>query len=368
MFGFTIMVRPDSLAELLGTSGFLAGGGRTRKARTAGLLLLVLAVLTKQTAAIFLLAAALARTLEGDGKGGLRLLLGSCALLLSVVIAVTLLGEPHFAASLVGERIMPWSYAGWRGLLARMVAGCPDLFVLHAIGLILWLDAGTRPRAVRPAALTLVILAGSLGLSGKLGADMNYYLSLRVAAALAVGTLWHAVHAPAGNGRAPRARSAAPVACLAIANLALVPSVLLADGYVALATREAAGWSSPKGRRVLRSYQEAFALARDPRVHLLSDTGIIDLYQGERAAFGDPWLFRTLVETGRLQPRTLEQRIESQYYDVIITNHDLESPRYLREDFRFPEDIVRRIRSRYSLRSAPPGLFAYGRRPGALVP
>jgi hypothetical protein len=365
MYGFTVMVRPDLLAELLGTSGFLASGGRTRGARAMGLVLLVLAVLTKQTAAIFLLAAALASTLEGDARRGLRLLLGSCALLLVVVIAVSLLAEPHFAASLVGERIMPWSYAGWRRLFGRMLAGCPDLFVLPAIGLVLWLGTGTRPRAVRPATLTLWLLVGALGLSGKAGADMNYYLSLRVVAALAVGALWHAVHGPAPKaerGPAQRARSAGLAALLIVANLTLVPSVLLADGYAALAAREAASRASPEGRQVLRSYQDAFALARNPRVHLLTDTGVIDLYQGERAVFGDPWLFRTLVETGRLQPGTLAEQIESQYYDIIITSHDLESPRYLEEDFRFPRTLVPLIRSRYALRRTTPGLFAYGRR------
>jgi hypothetical protein len=371
MYGFTVMVRPDSLAELLGTSGFLASSGRTSGARIAGLLLLVLAVLTKQTAAIFLLAAALAATLEGERKRGLLLLLGSCALLLVVVSAVTLLGEPHFAASLVGERIMPWSYTAWRELLGRMLAGCPDLFILPAIGLFLWLRGGTQPRAVRPAVLTGLLLVGSLGLSAKTGADMNYYLSLRVAAALAAGALWHAVERPApeAEGGGPKApRSAGPLALLIVANLALIPSILLAAGYVVLATHEVASRSSPEGRQVLRSYQEAFALARDPRVHLLSDTGIIDLYQGERALFGDPWLFRTLVESGRLQPRIIEDRIESQYYDIIITSHDLESPGYLREDFRLPKGLVERIQARYVLKSAPRGLFAYGRRPGPTVP
>jgi hypothetical protein len=198
---------------------------------------------------------------------------------------------------------------------------------------------------------------------------MNYYLSLRVVAALAVGALWHAVHGPAPRaerGPAQRARSAGLAALLIMANLTLVPSVLLADGYAALAAREAASRASREGRQVLRSYQEAFALARNPRVRLLTDTGVIDLYQGERAVFGDPWLFRTLVETGRLQPSTLAAQIESQYYDIIITSHDLGSPRYLEEDFRFPRSFVPLIRSRYALRRTSPGLFAYGRRPARM--
>jgi hypothetical protein len=362
MFGFTIMVRPDALAELLGTAGFLACGGRTRAARVLGFLLLVLAILTKQTAAVFLAAVVIARALEGDRRGSLRLFLAACGLLAAIVFAVTLLAEPHFADSLAGERIMPWSLALWRRLLERMAVGCPDLFVLPAIGLWLWLEGGpARLRTVRPAVLTIVLLVGSLALSGKTGADMNYYLSLRVTAALAAGTLWHEVCSRNRSGS--RSRGAALAAALAVASLALGQSILLASGYFALAAREAESQRTGNGRLILRSYREAFAVARNPRVRLLSDTGLVDLYQGERAAFGDPWLFRTLVEAGKLHPATIEKRIESQYYDVIITSHDLESPRYLLEDFRFPKSLVEQIRARYRLQSVQPGLFAYGRRP-----
>jgi hypothetical protein len=357
MFGFTVMVRPDALAELLGTSGFFLVGGARRAARAAGLLLLVLAVLTKQPAGVFLLAAAIAVAATGDWQRGLRLLGIACAVLAAVVVAVNVLAEPHFASSLVGERIMPWSYAGWRRLLERMTAGCPELFVLPAIGLVFWLGDRAQPGAVASAVLVLLLLAASLGLSGKLGADMNYYLSLRVALALAAGTLWRAVHA--------RARPLALAAALVVANVASIPSILLASGYVVLARHEAQVQKTPEGRAVLQAYREAFALAQNPRVRLLTDAGIIDVYQGERAAFGDPWLFRTLVELGLLQPRMIEEQIESQYYDLIVTTHDLESPRYLQEDFRLPAGLVARVRARYTRTTAPLGLFAYGRRPRA---
>ena len=58
-------------------------------------------------------------------------------------------------------------------------------------------------------------------------------------------------------------------------------------------------------------------------IRLLTDSGLIDLYQGERAAFGDPWLFRFLVDLGRLRPVTILRRIDAQEYDLIVTESDL---------------------------------------------
>ncbi len=204
MFGFTVMVRPDALAELLGVTGFLLSGGRSRGTRGAGVALLVSAILTKQTAAVFLVAAALATALAGEKRRSLGILAAAAAGLVGVVVAVTLLGEPLFARSLVGERVMPWSFPTWRMVSRRIVVSSPDLLLLPAIGVWLWLRDRSRPREVRPAALVLVLLASSLVLSAKLGADMNYYLSLRVAAALAVGALWHAVHSSAARPDARR--------------------------------------------------------------------------------------------------------------------------------------------------------------------
>ena len=46
------------------------------------------------------------------------------------------------------------------------------------------------------------------------------------------------------------------------------------------------------------------------------------------------------AETGRLQPATMARRIDSQYYDVFITAHDLDSPRYVKHDFRLPKGLL----------------------------
>jgi hypothetical protein len=193
------------------------------------------------------------------------------------------------------------------------------------------------------------------------GADMNYYLSLRVAEAMAVGTLWHAVRANDGRSRV---RSAALAGTTALAIVSVAPCIVAATGQAVHGREHVAFFERPEGRRFLFAYRNAFAQARNPDVRLLTDSGLIDLYQGERAAFGDRWLFRKLVEIGRLEPTTIRERIDSQYYDLIITVNPLEAPEYAAKDFRLPMVLVERARARYSLGDVQPGLYLYGRRGG----
>jgi len=363
MFGFTVMVRPDALAELLGVTGFLLCIGRSRGVRAAGVIILVLAILTKQTAAVFLIAAAIATALTRGWRQALSLLAAAAALLGLVTLAVTLGLEPNFARSLIGERVMPWSLANWLVILRRIIISCADLLVLPAIGLWLWLGNRSRPRELEPAVIGLVLLAASLGLSGKVGSDMNYYLSLRVVEAMAAGTLWHAVHTNATVKPQSLRRTAALGAAILVTIIALIPSLVTALTYFDLATIESTFYDTPNGRALLKSYSKAIALAQDPRVHLLTDSGLIDLYQGERAAFGDPWLFRTLVEIGRLHPTVMAKRIDSQYYDIFISIHDFTSPRYVSHDFRLPRGLFERVAAHYVLDpSSPPGLQFHVRR------
>jgi hypothetical protein len=369
MFGFTVTVRPDALAELLGLSGFLLTAIRSRGGRWAGVALLILAVLTKQTAIVFLLAAGLAPALAGERRWGMVILGAAGAGLIVIILAVNLLFEPHFAFSLVAEGTLPWSYATWRLVLERIVRSSPELLLFPAVGLWLWLGGRdrSRPLEIHPTVLVLSLLAAALGLSAKLGADINYYLNLRIAEALAVGALWHAVHSDIrANTTIPhgsfRIQSAALATTLLLAIVALLPSVRLAMVNADLSNTEAAFYEGPNGQRLLRTYRDAIALARNPRVRLLTDCGLIDLYQGERAAFGDPWLFHTLVESGLLRPTTMAERIRLRYYDVFISTHDLDSPDYAHHDFRLPEGLFECVRTNYALAEHPQGLLIYRRR------
>src|SRR4051812_34243843 len=64
LFGFSVMVRPDLFAEMLGLAGFVYATRPGRVARAQGCVALILAILTKQTSAVFLLAAAVALLAE----------------------------------------------------------------------------------------------------------------------------------------------------------------------------------------------------------------------------------------------------------------------------------------------------------------
>ena len=157
----------------------------------------------------------------------------------------------------------------------------------------------------------------------------------------------------------PRWRSAALAATTLVACVLMVPSLLMVLVTLDGANSESVFYDTPNGRIFLRTHNDAIALARNPQVRLLTDVGLLDLYQGERAAFGDPWLFCTMVELGRLQPTTMAQRIDAQYYDFFITSHDLDSPEYAKHIYRLPKGLFERVRANYVLSRGRRGLMFY---------
>jgi hypothetical protein len=359
VFGYLVMVRPDAMAELLGLAGFLLTGAGSRGGRLAGAALLALAALTKQTAVLFLLAGALALAAEGRWRLGLGLLGGVLAALGIVVLAVDLLIGPRFLPSLLGERMLPWSGRLGLGNLLGLCERSPDLLLLPAIGLVLCLVHRDRPGYPRAAALMATILAGSFVLSMKVGADFNYYFSQRISEAVAFGLLCREAVGPSG-----RLRSATLVAAAALVLGTMPLGIRFASRQWGFAREKAAPFAGPEGRSILDLYRRVFAMARDPRVHLLTDSGLIDLYQGPRAAFGDPWLFKTLVELGRIRPGRIAQQIDSQYYDYIITTSDLNAPGYADGLFALPAALVGRARRRYGPIGAAGTFLFYGRSGG----
>ena len=357
MYGFSVMVRPDLMAETLGLGGFLLSGSRTRAGRVAGVALLTLAILTKQTAVVFLGAAALASAAEGRWRRAWGVLGGGSALLFALVVAITVLFEPNFAASIAGEAKSPWVVGEWLRTLRRLAESSPDLVLIPAIGLWLWTGRGAETGDVRWAVLAVVLLGSSLVMSAKYGADLNYFLSLRVPESLAIGTLWHA-----GRTAKGRRQSAALSAATALAIVSLVPGTYHAASQALLARKQAAFLAGTTGQSILRSYQRGIRLARDPDYRLLTDSGLLDLYQGERAAFGDPWLFRGLVDAGQIEPSLIKERIDNQYYDLIVTTSDLNSPDRASQVFGLPMALAVRARERYAPIRGEAGLFYYGRR------
>jgi hypothetical protein len=181
---FSAMARPDLLADMLGLAGLiLAGAGSGGKGRRmAGILLLAAAAMTKQTAALYGLAAVVA--LAGQGRWKTAGWVGAClsALVAGLVGIATATFSPHLADSLLAERLMPLDdLAAWT-LFLRTVSSSPELVVFLALGLFAW----ARPETRDPVGLALAVVAVPLmlGASLKIGSDYNYYLPVRVAASL----------------------------------------------------------------------------------------------------------------------------------------------------------------------------------------
>ena len=355
MYGFSVMARPDHLAEFLGILGFFVSGMRSRSWFLVGGLLLAAAILTKQTALAFLLAATSALFLEGKRRRALFLVGGSIALAVTAVAVATFCLEPRMARDLLGESRTPWNYVTWLRTLVRMIRWAPDCFVFAGIGMVLW--TARKPRDFRSLALAFWIIAVSLGTSAKRGADLNYYMSFRVIEALAAGTLWHA----AATATTWRGKLLATLTA-GVGAMVLWPTALtaleLADG--GLKTASAA--NNPAGQIVTTTSRELIRMAEDPNANLLTDSGLFDAAQHKRAVFGDPWLFHLLAETGQINPDAIRRKIDSEYYDLIVTTSDLMLPGYETHEFGLPTVLVKPIRQHYKSLGMRAGFFFYARR------
>ncbi len=358
MLGFSVMVRPDLMAELLGVAGFFLAFDRSPVPRLVGAAALVLAVLTKQTTGIFLIAASLGWALEGSWKRGFLLGLGVLTTLVAVIWTGTSFFEPNFAGSLTGESKTPWDLGTLARTLKRACMLSPDILYFPALGLVLWITGATGKRDGRMMSLSALLLATSVGLSAKRGADLNYYLSLRVVEALAVGALWRAWSISTNPRRSAALASAALVGCLA-----MVPGTEHMLQQARLEQGKARFLGGPDGVELRSYFRSICSMAANPKVHLLTDSGLFELYQGGRAAFGDPWLFRTMTDTGQIKPTLMRDRIDSSYYDLIVTTAEIDHLSYRRYEFGLPNSLAERVGARYIRVDYQKGLFLYRRRP-----
>jgi hypothetical protein len=277
------------------------------------------------------------------------------AVVLTVVGLGTVWFEPRMARDLLGESHTPWNFVTWLRTLIRVIKWAPDLLVFACVGMFLWTKR--RTLELRSLALAVWIIAAGLGTSAKRGADLNYYMSFRAIEALAAGTLWHAAM------RATTSRGKLEAVCMAaVTAIVLWPTVSksLSLAEDAINTKSAA--SGPYGQLMSSTYREMIRMAKDPNVKLLTDSGLFDAAQRERAVFGDPWQFHLLAETGQINLEVIERRIESQYYDLIITTSDLMMPQYGPDEFGLPTILIEPIRRHYESLGLRAGLYFYARR------
>jgi hypothetical protein len=367
LFGFGIMTRPDAMADLLGLAGFFLATSRRRGLPYPGGLLLVLAVLTKQTCGAYLLAAALSLWFEGRRGRAIGLLGACCAALALFVGGITRLVEPNFGPCLLAEGDTPWDLRTWRQTAWRITVLDPEWLVLAASGLALW---NTGPRRDVPATvLTVVLLVVGYTTIAKRGSDLNYVLGLRAVGALAAGALWEASWArPTEADSARRSRFGLAVftglMTLGVVTSFTGPINLLASLLHAYSQAERsrifrATMREPSGQRIIQFQRRLFRVAEDPSTPILTDSGLVDIRQRERTVFGDPWLFRMLSETGRLDLARMERWIDEQHYAWIATTKDLYSPSYESYDFGLPMPLVERARLRYQPAGHVGGFFLY---------
>ena len=354
MYGFSAMVRPDMTAELLGFAGFLLAIARGPRWREfVACILFALAVATKQTAGVFLIGATVALVVSGQIRRGLVLAGATLALLAAGVGVLALSSEPYIVPSLLGESETPWSMTVWIHQVSQLVCIMPDLLVFPVAGFVFWTFVG--PRWTEAAALTAIIISVCLLTSAKMGADANYFLNLRIVAAFAVGSFWHA---------AAQATSVFRIRLILVSTgivglIAAVMGILVAAENVNTANTYWDFQNSPLGRTAASDDKVAVGTARDRRVRILTDSGFLDVQQRERTVFGDPWLFRLQVETGSIRPTKIIADLEARRYDFLFTNKDFFQKEYETFDFGLPMAIVEPARRNYKLAGVAVDFYLY---------
>jgi hypothetical protein len=339
MYGFGAMVRPDLTAEFLGVLGVLLIGVRSVLARTIALALLVLAALTKQTALIYLIAAAAGLVLVSRRREGVGFLVVGLGLVVALVLVLDATVLPNLRASFVVELSTPMNLRHWARLLLRIGTSAPDLLVLPALVVPLWLKGSPEDR--RWVSLYVLLAAASIATSAKTGADANYFLGLRAPEALAAGRLL------AWGLEERTGHSAFKLAAFTIAGLAMIPGTWMAAFLAKNAIDSARFYASRQGLALVAGYRELYRIATIPSRSILTDSGPIALRQGTRAAFVDPFLFRLQVMNGRIKPDIVADKLRNDGYDLLILTSDVSSPEYDTYEFGLPPVLASIARERY---------------------
>lgn len=362
MVGFAVMTRPDVLADLLGLAGFLLacyGRGRQRSAVAAGILL-GLACLTKQTAGVYAVAAVLALWLD-DRDGRRSLLVGATAAgTTALIVALAALrGEPHILPSLFGQTAVPLDGGQHLGILWLLTRTSPDLLWFTVLGCWFWIRGPSEEPKL--AILAVVVLGAAFVTSAKLGSDLNYFLGLRFLEVVAVRTLCQAMVRRAASPSWRR------LGILAVGLVLSVPGVWHVAGALLRAERSASFRQTAAGEEAVKCLQAYRLAAENPGLDLLTDSDHLAVYQGERAAFVDAYLFRLRVTDGQLDPAELIERITSHRFDLIILSADVNAASYASYFWRLPPNVADAVRDNYTLRETGAGFCVYAPKP-AVVP
>jgi hypothetical protein len=349
---FSVMNRPDTTANSLGSAGMLLclSGGWQRT--VIGAAVLLAAGFTKQTAGAYLLAAAAGMAACGRRKEAIVLLLGCMGAGIGIVWLLSAGVWPHFLESLLGEGGTEFRPADWLAMLARLARRAPLLIFAVGAGGWLWMR---RPRQADLAAASLVLTLFCAVTAGKLGSDLNYFLPMTVVGGLACGCLWRSTSDAVATGRI--VRTSAVVCIAAIACTAIGVWDALEQSNRAVRLREFL--ASPAGKAYWNEYQGLFARAADPSTRMLTDSGLLALHQRGRAPFIDPCLYRMLSMSGRVDPQLLVADILSGRYNLVVLTVDVKSTTYDEYPFGLPPVVADAVRRRFRKAGVSAGLHVY---------
>ena len=351
LLGFSVMARADALSEVFGFAGFaVVVWGRTRWKLVCGALLLGCALLTKQTAGVFLAATALWLFLQGARLRASLLFAATLGASLGVLAIYGWVWEPHLLRSIFGSGGDPYTLQTFKQMLVLALQRCPELLLLPLMGTALAAPAvGFRGA---PQVLSVVLLGASLATIAKTGSDLNYFLPLRLVAGLWVAELFHQVRQDraARAGWLVLALLAAVLACLQ-GSRAVLEALDGGDVRQRYATQ-------PEDPRLLAAYREAMAIAADPQVRLYTNSSLLAAYQQERAEVVDPFLFWLRVARREIDIDPIKQAIVAQRYDFVILTRALDDPN-VTFMFGVPPPLVQPFVAHYELVGRGPSLFFY---------
>lgn len=338
--GFGWMARPDLASDVLGFAGFLAATSAAPMGIATALL--AAGMLCKQTAVVYTVAVAVALAWQGRRKRCVTALVGSAAGALAVLAMVYIAGERRVFSDVLLEASSPLKWDHWVSIASRLFSRCGDVVVLCLIGGVGWI-AGLLTRVSEKSSnakrwLGLLLVAaifGGMG-SAKFGSDVNYYMPLRFVSAAALAQIM-------GGLRSPSNRTATvSAALLALAAILLwtLPVLGSLRGHAAI---------NPVKRAMTDVYEKEIhgvaALSKTKRILTNSD----DIALRIDNPFVDSFLFKMLVDTGRLQPTVLEERLSRGEYDLVVTTGSFDDPRYLDSAFALPRPLAKVINERYML-------------------
>lgn len=337
MMGFGGMVRPDVTADVLGFIGFLAATSSSSVLAPSAIL--AAAVLCKQSAVIYLLAAAIALLWMNRARRAIDVFLVASFIVFAILGSIWLAGERNVFQSVLLEAGSPWRWDQWRTIAVKFLARSGDVALLCIAGAVHWglaLRRNDQEMDHAKRCLSLLVVGGAFALFGiaKLGSDLNYFLPLRYLAAVALAERIARLGANS-VGQWSVFGSIALLFALAFWSLPWWNGLRTHDAFNADRKKMAGIY--------LREIDAIDRLGKTQRVFTNCDDAALRVGN----PFLDAYAFRIMVDSGRITPTTVATKLKNREYDLVVTTGPLEDPGYRDSPFALPNELAEAILNRY---------------------